>query len=62
MSVYTENGYNSRKEYLHSLADDYGIPYIYVGELACVLGPDEDFGGLVTAIEDGIDSGYIPEY
>ena len=62
MSVYTENGYKNRKEYLKSLAEDYGIPYIYVAELACVLGPSEDFDGLISEIENAIDSGFIPEY
>lgn len=62
MSVYTENGYKNRKEYLQSLAEDYGIPYIYVAELACVLGSSEDFDGLISEIEDAIDSGFIPEY
>lgn len=26
-NIYKENGYENRKEYLESLADDYGIDY-----------------------------------
>lgn len=62
MSVYTENGYKSRKDYLKSIAEDYGVPYIYVAELACMLGESEDFDGLISEIEDAIDGGIIPEY
>ena len=52
MSIYTENGYQKRKEYLKSLADEYCIPFETVFALASMLGPDEDFDGLVNAVED----------
>jgi hypothetical protein len=52
MSVYTDNGYASRREYLESLAEDYGVEVSTVVEMASVLGPSEDFDGLVTALED----------
>lgn len=52
MSVYQENGYTNRKDYLNSLAEDFGVPLSVVRELAGVLGPDEDFDGLVTELED----------
>ena len=52
MSVYQENGYANRRDYLNSLAEDFGVPLSVVRELAGVLGPDEDFDGLVTELED----------
>ena len=48
-SIYKEKGYESRKEYLDELAEDYG-DIVYV--LADILGPTEDFDGLVTELED----------
>lgn len=51
-SVYTENGFKNRKEYLNSLADDFGVDVQTVYDLASVLGPDEDFDALVTELED----------
>lgn len=52
MDVYQENGYKNRKDYLQSLAIDYDVPYSVVATLARLLGPDEDFDGLVNAVED----------
>lgn len=52
MSVYTENGYKNRRDYLECLADDYGVEYSIVANLAGLLGSSEDFDGLVTALED----------
>ena len=52
MSIYTDEGYTSRKDYLTCLAEDYEVPVDTVFALACMLGPDEDFDGLVNAIED----------
>ena len=52
MSIYIENGYDSRMDYLESLAVDYGVPCSHVVALASLLGKDEDFDGLVTALED----------
>ena len=52
MSVYQENGYANRLEYLISLAEDFGVPMSVVRELSGVLGPDEDFDGLVTELDD----------
>jgi len=45
--------YGSRHAYLVSLADDSGVELETVLMLADLLGPDEDFDGLVTALEDG---------
>ena len=52
MSVYTENGFSSRKEYLIDLADNLGVDLSVVFALADMLGPSEDFDGLVTSLED----------
>lgn len=51
-SVYVENGYANRKEYLECIADDYGIDVSTVRVMADMLGPSEDFDGLVCALED----------
>lgn len=51
-SIYIEMGYTSRADYLSSLAEDYGVPQNVVNALASLLGPEEDFDGLVSAIED----------
>lgn len=51
-SVYVENGYESRQDYLECLAEDHGVPVDMVKMLADLLGPDEDFDGLVNAVED----------
>ena len=51
-NVYQENGYENRKEYLYSLAEDYGVDKSSVFMLAAILGESEDFDGLITSIED----------
>ena len=55
MSIYTEEGYANRRAYLDSLADDYGLDRSTVYALAGILGPDEDFDGLICALEDAAD-------
>jgi hypothetical protein len=52
MSIYTEEGYKSRKDYLNILAEDMGIDKSMVYAAADMLGPNEDFDGLVTTLED----------
>lgn len=52
MSIYQDNGYENRKDYLESLAEDYGVDYDLVCALADLLGSEEDFDGLVTSIQD----------
>ena len=54
MSVYTDNGYADRKEYLDELREEYGD---LVDILTGILPSSEDFDGLVTALEDAMDSG-----
>jgi len=51
-NIYQENGYENRKDYLKSVADEYGIDLGIVCLLADVLGPNEDFDGLISALED----------
>lgn len=52
MSIYQEHGYANRREYLKSVAEDYGVELCNVFALADALGPNEDFDGLITMIED----------
>lgn len=47
----------TRGEYLKGLAEEYGLPWIIVATAAQMLGPDEDFDGLITELEDAADSG-----
>jgi len=51
-NIYQQNGFASRKEYLDSLADEYGVSAITVYALADMLGESEDFDGLLSALED----------
>jgi len=48
-NVYKQNGYDSREDYLQSLAAEHGDA-IY--DLADLLGEEEDFDGLVTLLGD----------
>lgn len=52
MSIYTENGYEDRRDYLESLSFDYDVSFDTVLAVAELLGPNEDFDGLVSALED----------
>jgi hypothetical protein len=52
MNEYTENGYKDRHDYLTALADETGVDMETVFTLASLLGPSEDFDGLVTTLED----------
>jgi len=55
MNNYQEYGFNTRKEYLISLADEYGLPVSEVFAIAGLLGSSEDFDGLISALEDRSD-------
>jgi len=50
--VYLEKGYSNRHEYLCDLAEEYDLNEETVFELANFLGPEEDFDGLVTSVQD----------
>ena len=52
MSIYTEQGFQSRKDYLTGLAEDFGLPVNTVFMVASMLGPNEDFDGLISHLED----------
>jgi hypothetical protein len=56
MNDYTANGYANRREYLDSLCEEYPREVVY--SMASMLGPTEDFDGLVTALEDFADFEY----
>ena len=58
MSIYTDNDYESRADYLQCLADENDVDIETVRMLADLLGPSEDFDGLVTSIEDCAGSDY----
>jgi len=50
MSIYQEHGFDTRQEYLESLADDYGVEIAQVKVAAELLGEEEDFDGLLTEL------------
>jgi len=50
MSIYTDNGYSSREEYLNLLREDYGENL--VDSLLKTYPPSEDFSGLILALEN----------
>lgn len=56
MTIYTDNGYADRKEYLDMLREEYG-PLVDI--LITVLPASEDFDGLVTELEDAFEAGYL---
>ena len=51
-NIYRENGYADRNDYLNCLSEDYGVSIEDVYSLAEMLGENEDFDGLVSALED----------
>ena len=51
-TIYEDNGYKNRKDYLESLSSDMGIDKYIVFSLADLLGSIEDFDGLVSSLED----------
>lgn len=55
MSIYTDEGYKNRRDYLDTLAEEYGLDRSTVYALAGVLGSSEDFDGLICALEDVAD-------
>ena len=49
--VYVLNGYANRQEYLDYLAQEHGVDYDTVLNIADVLGEAEDFDGLLNAVQ-----------
>ena len=52
LDPYVSNGFKDRAEYLLHLSDEYMVPLDTVESLAETLGENEDFDGLVTAVQD----------
>ena len=52
MTLYQREGYDNRTAYLQALSEDIGVDIKTVLTLADLLGPAEDFDGLVTSLED----------
>jgi hypothetical protein len=50
MTDYQNNGFANRAAYLKDLCEEYPTHIVYA--LADLLGPTEDFDGLVTSLED----------
>lgn len=50
-NIYQEKGYKDRNDYLYSLAEDYNLDFQLVSAMANVLGPSEDFDGLISTLE-----------
>jgi hypothetical protein len=50
--IYVLNGYENRADYLDFLADINGISLSKVENMAELLGIEEDFDGLVSALQD----------
>mgnify|MGYP001087972401 CR=1 FL=1 len=50
-TVYEDNGYKNRTEYLWSLTEDHNVSIETVRLYSDLLGPNEDFDGLVSALE-----------
>jgi hypothetical protein len=53
VDIYSAQGFANRRAYLESLCDEYDRTTVYA--LADMLGPNEDFDGLVTSLEDYAD-------
>ena len=51
-NIYQQNGYADRDNYLTCLSEDYGVSIDDVYILAQMLGENEDFDGLICALED----------
>jgi len=50
---YLDHGYADREDYLSCIAEDYGLDLEeVVRPIADLLGPTEDFDGLVSMLED----------
>lgn len=52
MSIYKEKGYENRRAYLFSVADEYSLEVEIVLDLAYFLGESEDFDGLINHLDD----------
>ena len=57
--IYSKNGFKDRRDYLFSLSLDFGIPFSVVHSFADLLGPEEDFDGLIVELEYYSDIGIL---
>ena len=57
MSIYKDNGFVNRDNYLQSLSEDYNVDLETVYALANLYGPTEDFDGLVNEL-DSLSGGF----
>ena len=60
-NIYQQRGFENRKEYLAALAEvvsDYtsseSEAHTYVSITSCMLGPEEDFDGLLSLLADQV--------
>jgi hypothetical protein len=51
-TIYQRKGYKDRNDYLMAVAEDYGLDPVDVYTVACLLGPEEDFDGLISMIQE----------
>lgn len=58
MTIYEKNGYKDRHHYITSIAEERGVDEEVALTMASMLGPDEDFDGLVNTLDD-IAEGYM---
>jgi hypothetical protein len=52
LTIYQEQGFDNRRDYLDHLSEELEVDKDIVYELASVLGKSEDFDGLVTSLQD----------
>lgn len=52
MNIYQENGYTDRLDYLKNVAMENDVPLNVVVSVAELMGPYEDFDGLISAVKD----------
>lgn len=51
-SIYEQNGFKDRIDYLKSVANDFGTDMMVVTGIAEILGENEDLDGLISTLED----------
>ncbi len=51
-TIYQARGYPNREAYLKSVAVEYDVPLLVVAAIADAFGPNEDFDGLLSALDD----------
>jgi hypothetical protein len=51
-TVYEDNGFTNRTEYLWSLTEDHNVSIETVHLYSDLMGPSEDFDGLVSSLQE----------